>query len=89
MTKLTRLISNLLAGKKEVRDDATKNHTEGRCGEQAEWKFISGNGELQGRSNDVPAYISSFYASRSSAIYGASSHVTPVNSTIRVWKRTA
>ena len=46
MTKLTRLISNLLAGKKEVRDDATKNHTEGRCGEQAEWKFISGNGEL-------------------------------------------
>ena len=31
----------------------------------------------------------SFNASRSSAIYGASSHVTPVNSTIRVWKRTA
>ena len=30
-----------------------------------------------------------FNASRSSAIYGASSHVTPVNSTIRVWKRTA
>ena len=30
-----------------------------------------------------------FNASRSSAIYGASTHVTPVNSTIRVWKRTA
>ena len=28
-------------------------------------------------------------ANKNSAIYGASSHVTPVNSTIRVWKRTA
>ena len=37
-------------------------------------------------ANSVNVY---FNASRSSAIYGASSHVTPVNSTIRVWKRTA
>ena len=28
-------------------------------------------------------------ASRSNSIYGASSHVTPVNTSIRIWKRTA
>ena len=60
-----------------------------RTGGTGAFATQSGNGELQGRSNDVPSYISNFYASRSSAIYGASSHVTPVNSTIRVWKRTA
>lgn len=31
----------------------------------------------------------SFSASNSNSIYGASSHVTPVNTTIRIWKRTA
>lgn len=30
-----------------------------------------------------------FNASKSNAVYGASEHVTPVNSTIRIWKRTA
>lgn len=30
-----------------------------------------------------------FNASRSNKIYGASEHVTPINYTIRIWKRTA
>ena len=46
------------------------------------------NWNADGEQNGASAMIG-FNASRSSAIYGASSHVTPVNSTIRVWKRTA
>lgn len=36
-----------------------------------------------------PTYSLKFSASRSSSIYGASTHVTPYNSAVRVWKKIA
>ncbi len=41
-----------------------------------------------GEKDGAPGMIG-FDASRFNTIYGASKHVTPVNSTIRIWKRTA
>lgn len=42
-----------------------------------------------GGTYEVGGYGYVFEASRSSSIYGASTHVTPLNTTIRIWKRTA
>ena len=53
---------------------------------------FSANGAWTGgheNGTNMRATSISFSANRANAIYGANSHVTPVNSTIRVWKRTA
>ena len=47
------------------------------------------DGKYEGDNVNIGIYNYKFSAQKSNAIYGASSHVTPVNSTIRVWKRTA
>lgn len=44
------------------------------------------NSAIQG---SIYSYVTEFNASRSSSIYGASTHVTPYNSSIRIWKKIA
>ena len=45
-------------------------------------------GQSDGGSGHDHAHSFDFYASRSNAIYGRSSHVTPQSSAVRIWKRT-
>ena len=65
-------------------NEITVTYTGGAFSQRNQGSKYCGNGSSGGGGNGCD-----FNAARSSAIYGASSHVTPVNSTIRVWKRTA
>ena len=54
------------------------------------FELDSGGGDAETGGSSRGAYEGfTFDASRSSAIYGASEHVTPVNHSIKIWKKTA